>query len=140
MFGLVGTAEAGTAIVPIVAALTVLVGSLQAAGGSFVALKCCWLGILWRRGTEHGMDSFIDVGVSAALIVGSTAIGAAVAGAAGFPLTPALAGGGAFSEIVGDLVGHGLAFTAMLGPGLYLRRRQLRGFWQRVRRVMRAGR
>jgi hypothetical protein len=91
-FGLVGIAEAANSVVPITAALTILVASLQSAGGGFIALKCCWLGITWRRGTEHGMDEFSAIGISAALILGATAIGAAVAGAAGMPLLPVSAG------------------------------------------------
>lgn len=119
---IVGTAWAATSVVPIATVLGVFVASLQSAGGGFIALKCCWLGITWRRGTEHGMDEFSAIGISAALIVGSTAIGAAVAGVAGAPLVPVLAHVEPLNVLVGDLVGHVSYLGAALAPGLYLRR------------------
>jgi len=120
--GVVGVAEAAQSVVPITAALTVLVSSLQAAGGGFIALKCCWLGITWRRGTEHGMDEFSAIGISAALILGATVIGAAVAGSAGAPLTPQHAGIGPLNELVGDLISHATAIGWASMPGLVLHR------------------
>jgi len=139
--GLVGIAEAGTAVVPITAALAVLVASLQTAGGGFIALKCCWLGITWRRGTEHGMDEFSAIGISAALIVGATVIGAAVAGVAGQGLTPVAAGIGPVNEVVGDVAGIAGYLLALMSPGLYVRRLQLRGFpravWRGVQYLVR---
>jgi hypothetical protein len=141
MWHLVGIAEAAGGVVPITAALTILVASLQSAGGGFIALKCCWLGITWRRGTEHGMDEFSAIGISAALILGATAIGAAVAGAAGAPLTPALAGFGPVNEILGDVLSSAGYLGTLLAPGLYLRRRTLRGCWQcLVARLLQGGR
>jgi hypothetical protein len=134
MLTFVSLAWAGTAVVPIVAALTVLVGSLQTAGGGFIALKCCWLGITWRRGTEHGMDEFSAIGISAALILGATAIGQAVAGSAGASLGPVVAGYGPLNEIVGDVAGAVSYLAAMLSPGVYLRREQLRGLWRHLQR------
>jgi hypothetical protein len=139
MFEFVGNAWAGTGVVPITAALTILVSSIQGAGGGFVALKCCWLGITWRRGTEHGMDEFSAIGISAALIVGATIIGQAIGGVAGMPLTPAMAGVGPLNEVVGDLGGSLLYLTSLLTPGLYLCREKVRGFWRHVRRLLRCG-
>lgn len=122
MWTLVETAwAAGAGVVPITAALTILVTSIQAAGGLFVALKCCWLGVTWRRGTEHGMDEFSAIGISAALMVGATAIGQAIGGAAGdMGGTPVLVLG--LSELVGDVVGRVAYLSAVLAPGLSLRR------------------
>jgi hypothetical protein len=138
---LVGMAWGATGIVPITAALAILVSSLQSAGGGFIALKCCWLGITWRRGTEHGMDEFSAIGISAALILGATVIGAAVAGGAGSPLVPVMAGIGPLNEVVGDLLGSLGYLSAAVAPGLYLRRRSLRGCWRCVvRRLLRGGR
>jgi hypothetical protein len=125
-FEIVGTAWAGVAVVPIATALAVLTASLQSAGGGFIALKCCWLGVTWRRGTEHGMDEFSAIGISAALIVGSAAIGAAVAGSAGSPLVPTVAAFGPLNEIIGDVVGSLSSIGWTLAPGLYARR-----WWRR---------
>lgn len=121
MFEVVSIAYAATGVVPITAALTILVSSLQSAGGGFIALKCCWLGITWRRGTEHGMDEFSAIGISAALILGATVIGTAVAGGAGATLLPG-GGIGPVNEILGDVVGSVSYLSAALAPGWYMRR------------------
>lgn len=126
MFSLVGLAEASASVIPITAALAVIVGSLQAAGGGFISIRCIWLGITWRRGTEHGMDEFSAIAIAAALIVGSTAIGAAVAGAAGAPLMGAT-GVSPINEVVGDLIGSLSYLATVLLPGGMLTRR-----WRRA--------
>jgi hypothetical protein len=135
MFDVVRTAWAAQSIVPITAALTILVASLQSAGGGFIALKCCWLGITWRRGTEHGMDEFSAIGISAALILGATVIGNAVAGGAGSPLVPMVAGIGPLNEIVGDVIGSGSYLMLLLSPSylwhLIVRKARLRAFLAR---------
>ena len=135
MFNLVGTAWAGQSIVPIATALLVLTASLQSAGGGFIALKCGWLGITWRRGTEHGMDEFSAIGISAALIVGATIIGNAVAGSAGAPLMPVVAGVGPLNEIIGDVIGSVGYLMMLLSPSylwhLIINKAQFRAFLAR---------
>lgn len=112
---IVNLAYAAASVIPIASTINVLVLAVQAAGGGFIALKCLYLGITWRRGHEHGMDEFSALGIAAALIVGATAIGAAVGGSAGTPLidTQALH---TLSEDLGDVVGASLYLAALLVP------------------------
>ena len=113
---LVSIAEAAASGIPIAATpINTLVLAVQAGGGGFIALKSIWLGITWRRGHEHGMDEFTGLGISAALIVGATAVGAAVGGSAGSPLLPEMALH-TLSADVGDFLGASLYAWAALAP------------------------
>ena len=141
MFDLVGMALASAGGLSIAQPISVLTSAIQSAGGGFVALKCCWLGAQWRRGTEHGHDEFTALGISAALLVGSVPLGAAIGGgAAGMPLVPLVAGMAPWNEIVGDLVGYGGGLSVLFGPGLYLMRDRLHGFLGALRPLVRWGR
>lgn len=111
----VSSAEAAASIIPIAATINVLVLAVQAGGGGFIALKCLYLGITWRRGHEHGMDEFSALGIAAALIVGATAIGAAVGGSAGSALLPAIAPQTLAGDL-GDFLGATLYSGAMVAP------------------------
>ena len=117
---LVSIAEAAASAIPIATTINVLVLAVQAAGGGFIALKCLYLGITWRRGHEHGMDEFSALGIAAALIVGATAIGAAVGGSAGSPVV-----GGSLQTLsadVGDFLGASLYAWAAVAPFVRLYR------------------
>jgi hypothetical protein len=117
----IGSAWAAASAIPIAATINILVLAVQAAGGGFIALKCLYLGITWRRGAEHGMDEFSALGVAAALIVGATAIGAAVGGSAGSPLGAAVSVH-TLSADVGDFLGASLYLGVTLAPAVRLYR------------------
>jgi len=125
MFPLVDIVNAATGGgLPLAAPLTVILRSLQGAGGLFVAIKSVWLGITWRRGHEHGTDEFTGIGIAAALIVGAEAIGQAVSAGAGAPLLPLPLP--PLNALVGDGIGALLYLHAVMGPAIV--------GWRRVRK------
>jgi hypothetical protein len=101
---------------PLTAPLTVIIRSLQGAGGLFIAIKSIWLGVTWRQRAEHGTDEFTSIGISAALIAGAEVFGQAVGLTSGatllpMPLPP-------LNEVVGDGLSALLYLQAIMTPAL----------------------
>lgn len=92
------------------------------AGASACSVALAWSGVNWGRGTEHGREAFIGSAVGTGLCLGAPRAVSLFGGGAGgaeIDIAPLLPMATFLSDLVGELLGHGV-YAAWLFGGLLL--------------------
>ena len=92
------------------------------AGGAVCTAGIAWSGFNCYRGTEHGKEALISAGFGTGIVMGSPRIVSLLGGGAsgaGLDVAPLLPLATVLSDLVGELLGHGV-YAAWLFGGLLL--------------------